>query len=470
MSGNRILVADFAPSGGVGSTLVTMLGKEVGEGAQVRHEPCPLHLLRSMAPDLSRLLRDYAPDLTLWVLSPEHGAEFTPLFQQLNLRLCQNLVVTGTSDPGLLHGYLQSGVRDFILTPLKEADVLPRVRRALDLAAGPSPRQRGGGRGAAPQMIGRSPAFLQETAKMPLVARCDASVLILGETGTGKELCARGIHHLGARADKPFVTVNCGAIPLELVENELFGHEKEAFTGASSGTRGLIREAEGGTILLDEIDSLPAAAQVKLLRFLQEKEIRPLGSTRTIQADVRVLAATNVDPEILIEQGKLRRDLYYRIHVLAIRLPPLRERREDIPLLLDFFLERHRGPVTGEGRREVAGFTPCALRALMMYAWPGNVRELEHVVERAVLLCPGELISEREIVLPRSGDSDRATSFQEAKAQVVADFERKYLTSLLMVYRGNVSRAAMSARKNRRAFLQLLQKHSIDASSFRDRP
>ena len=466
MSGSRILVADFAPSGGVGSTLVTMLGKELGEGAQLRQEPCPLHLLRSMAPDLSRLLREYAPDLTLWVLSPEHGPEFTPLFRQLNLRLCQNLVVTGTSDPSLLHGYLQSGVRDFILTPLKEAEVLSRVRRALDLAAGTSPRQRGGGRGAPPQMIGRSPAFLQEIAKIPLVARSDASVLVLGETGTGKELCARGVHHLSARADKPFVTVNCGAIPLELMENELFGHEKEAFTGASTGTRGLIREAEGGTILLDEIDSLPAAAQVKLLRFLQEKEIRPLGSTRTIQADVRVLAATNVDPEILIEQGKLRRDLYYRIHVLAIRLPPLRERREDIPLLLDFFLERHRRPVTGQGT-QVAGFTPCALRALMMYAWPGNVRELEHVVERAVLLCPGELISEREIVLPRSGDSDRPTSFQQAKAQVVADFERKYLTSLLMIHRGNVSHAAMSARKNRRAFFQLLQKHGLDVSLFR---
>jgi two-component system response regulator GlrR len=317
-------------------------------------------------------------------------------------------------------------------------------------------------------MIGQSPAFLQEMSKIPLVARCDASVLIMGETGTGKELCARRIHHLSARADKPFVTVNCGAIPVDLVENELFGHEREAFTGAVTSKRGLIQEAEGGTILLDEIDSLPPPAQVKLLRFLQEKEIRPLGATRTIKVNVRVLAATNVESQVLLELGKLRRDLFYRLDVLSVRLPPLRERPEDIPLLLEFFLQRHRSRATQAGTQEVQGFALGALQKLMLYAWPGNVRELEHVVERAVLMCPGKLISESDVVLSRKEESERVTSFQEAKAQVIADFERSYLTSLLLMHRGNVSRAATSARKNRRAFFQLMQKHGIDAKRFRD--
>lgn len=466
--GNRVLVADFAASTGVGATLATMLRESLLEAAGVRHEPCSPSLLRASSPQLSDLLRDHAPRVTLWVLTPDHGPEFTQLVRRLDLRLCQHLVVTETHDPSLLYGHLQSGVCDFILPPLDAADVIPRVQRAMDLSARPLPAQLE--EGGAGRMIGQSTAFLQEIGKISMMSRCDATVLILGETGTGKELCARNIHQLSARADKPFVTVNCGAIPLDLLENELFGHEREAFTGAGSSRGGVIREAEGGTIFLDEIDSLSLVAQVKLLRFLQEKEIRPLGSARTVKVDVRVLAATNADPDDLIERGKLRRDLYYRIHVLSLRLPPLRDRRGDIPLLLEFFLARYCGKSAGESRRDVEGFTSCALQKLMLYSWPGNVRELEHVVERAVLLATGKLISAREILLSHSAEAAPTASFQEAKARLIDDFEWNFLTTLLRVHRGNVSRAAESARKNRRAFFQLLQKHSINASSFRGVP
>jgi two-component system, NtrC family, response regulator GlrR len=315
------------------------------------------------------------------------------------------------------------------------------------------------------QLIGESPTFLAEIRKIPTVARCDVSVLILGETGTGKEVCARAIHYLSPRAHAPFVPVNCGAIPTELVENELFGHERGAFTDASTSQCGLIHEAEGGTLFLDEVDSLPALAQVKLLRFLQEKEYRRLGSTKTYRADVRIIAATNSDLEEAIRTGKLRRDLYYRLNVLLLTLPPLRERREDIPLLARHFLARY----AAEFKKQVIDFSADVMPALMFYHWPGNVRELEHIVERAIALSEQAVISSTDIALPHVGTPAPQDSLQEAKAKVVAQFEKTYIKDLLLAHQGNITHAARAARKNRRAFWQLMHKYGIDPSSLKSR-
>jgi two-component system, NtrC family, response regulator GlrR len=316
-------------------------------------------------------------------------------------------------------------------------------------------------------MVGESPAFLAAIEKVPLVARCDATVLISGETGTGKELVARAIHYLSPRAKKPFVAVNCGAIPPELVENELFGHERSAFTGATASQTGLIQEAEGGTLFLDEVDSLPLLAQVKLLRFLQEKEYRPLGAGRMLKADVRVVAAANSDLEGAVEAGRLRQDLYYRLSVIPLHLPALRERREDIPLLARHFLAKY----AREMGQPARGLSPGALQTLLDHPWPGNVRELEHVVQRAVVLSQdqGE-VGAGHVVLPRSRRSaarPAAEGFQQAKARAVAEFEAAYIRDLLLLHQGNISRAAKSAEKNRRAFWELIRKHGIDAESFR---
>jgi DNA-binding NtrC family response regulator len=312
-------------------------------------------------------------------------------------------------------------------------------------------------------LIGESPVFLAEIKKIPLVAQCDASVLISGETGTGKGLCARAIHYLSLRRDKPFVPVNCGAIPVELVENELFGHERGAFTGASALHGGLLREAEGGTLFLDDIDALPIPAQVKVLQFLQEKKYRPLGSAKMRDTDVRVLAATNIDLEAAVRDGKLRRDLYYRLNVIPLLLPPLRERRDDIPRLARHFL----ADFAAQFRKPVTDLSPKALQLLQLYDWPGNVRELQHVIERAVALSKGAVLRRADIVLSHAETTAPRASFQEAKAQVIAQFERAYLQGLLLACQGNISQAAQIAQKDRGAFKQLLRKHRIDAQSFK---
>ena len=376
------------------------------------------------------------------------------------------VAVTAGGEPGDILRLLELGIHDFISAPFRACDVLPRIWRLVERAraAGRDPgklRERLGLR----HLLGESPSFVAAIEKIPLVARCDASVLISGETGTGKELVARAIHYLSPRAKKPFVAVNCGAVPTELVENELFGHERSAYTGAFTQQPGVVQEAEGGTLLLDEIDTLPLLAQVKLLRFLQEKEFRPLGSARAQKADVRVLAASNGDLESAVREGRLRQDLYYRLNVVPLHLPPLRERREDVPRLARHFLRKH------ALARRPAELSPRALQALLDYDWPGNVRELEHVVERAVVLSQDEdLIREHHVVLPRAPGhfgSPTVETFQRAKAHAVARFEADYIRELLAAHRGNISRAARAADKNRRAFWELIRKHGIDARSFR---
>ncbi len=323
-----------------------------------------------------------------------------------------------------------------------------------------------GRRGDIRGFIHISQACARVAERLPVVADCQANVLITGETGTGKEVCARAVHYLSPRASRPWVAVNCGALPAELVENELFGHARGAYTTAHAASPGLVREAEGGTLFLDEVDSLPLAAQAKLLRFLQEREYRPIGTSTTLRADVRVIAASNCDLHQRMQRGQFRQDLFFRLNVLHLQLPALRDRREDVPVLAQHFLRQY----AREYARPAHDLSPAALLKLLRHEWPGNVRELSHVIERAVLLSTGPVLEPRDIDIDLAGPDSVPVddaSFRVAKMRVVDRFERGYVEQLLSVHGGNVTHAAMAAKKDRRAFFELIRKHGIDPQRFR---
>ena len=326
-------------------------------------------------------------------------------------------------------------------------------------------------------LIGTSKPFLQATGMIPILSASKSTVLISGETGTGKELFARAIHYCGERRSKPFVPVNCAALPDHLIENELFGHSKGAFTGALLEKQGLLLEADGGTLFLDEINSLSLSVQSKLLRVLQEQEFRPLGSTKRRTINVKIIAATNADLRHLVQTGQFREDLFYRLNVLSIALPPLRDRKEDICLLANHALK-----VSGkEFAKANITLTSAAKAKLMSHVWPGNVRELQGVIHRAVAMASGETLDVYDLDLPespkpelngptmtllsREGVSGNS-SFQDMKAKVVEEFERAYLSELLAAHQGNISKAARAAKKERRAFQRLLMKHGLDRRVF----
>ena len=388
------------------------------------------------------------------------------LSQGMEIPAIPLLVVVDEADSDEVIEWIKQLAADFITKPLKTIDVLPRIWRLLDRSSESEielmkiKKELG-----MKQLVGESEAFLAEIEKLPLVAKCDASILITGDSGTGKELCARAIHYLSPRASQSFLPVNCGAIPAELIENELFGHVSGAFTGAKTTRQGLIDEANGGTLFLDEVDCLPLIAQVKFLRFLQEREFRPLGVTKTRKADVRVIAATNINCEAAVREGKLRQDLYYRLNVIQLKLPSLRERREDIPLLAHHFLNRY----ALEFNKQVTGFSPDAIRKLILYDWPGNVRELEHVIMRAVVLSTKPIICAASIAISDSENAPLAESFQEAKNRMVDQFEKTYIKGLLLSNHCNISRSAKAAQKNRRAFFELIRKHHISVETLKSR-
>ena len=313
------------------------------------------------------------------------------------------------------------------------------------------------------QFIGTAPSFVETIKRLPRVASSDATVLITGETGTGKEMCARAIHYLSARSNRTFIPVNCGSIPNELFENEMFGHESGAYTDARQAKRGLIAEAEGGTLFLDEVDSLSASAQVKLLRFLQDQQYKPLGASKYRQANVRIIAATNRNLQASIKEGSFREDLYYRLMIVSLCLPPLRERRSDISLLASHFLKI----ATLEYNSPVVSFSPGAIQKLLVYGWPGNVRELENVVRQSVVLADEPTIRAHNIQLSsnvRDFEPPSREPLKIAKARIVESFEREYLKEIIISCEGNISKAARAAKKNRRAFFALLKKYDLTSS------
>jgi DNA-binding NtrC family response regulator len=318
-----------------------------------------------------------------------------------------------------------------------------------------------------PNFVGQSPAFSRVLRLIAKLSRCDAPVLIQGETGTGKELAARAIHYSGSRSAAPFVPINCGAIPENLVESELFGHVRGAFTDAREARSGVVAQAEGGTLFLDEIEALGARAQVALLRFLQDLEYRPVGGSSCRRANVRVLAASNVDLSILARQGNYRQDLLFRLNVLVLDMPPLRDRGDDVTLLAEAFAQRFCARYECAPQR----LDPACVALLRAYDWPGNVRELENMVHRDLLLNEGEVL---RLNVPASalpvGGSVRAvdhafvSDFRKAKAEAIAQFERSYLTELLATTAGNISMAARLCGQERSRLNKLVRKHGIERS------
>lgn len=412
-----------------------------------------------------RVFARFGPDLVLLVLH-RHGLaragevcrcakQSTPCVPTIAI------IEDGGSNDAL--EVLKTGATDFIFPPLRPDEVFPRIWRFLLEPGGHEAVPPSAGQRSTLRLLGKSPCFRAAVEKLPQIAGCDAGVLIRGETGTGKELFARAIHDLSPRASQAFVPINCGAIPLELAESELFGHERGAFTGAHAAHPGVLRQADGGTLFLDEVPSLPLPLQTKLLRFLQEKEFRPLGSCVTRQADVRVIAATNLDLHRAVTEGKFRQDLYYRLNVLPVTLPPLRERREDIALLAQSFLDRFARQLN----KPLTDFCAEALEKLNRHDWPGNVRELEHVIERTVVFSTGCTVRGDDVDLPEvRADPESKPSFREAKAQTIRRFEREYLEGLLTTHQGNITLAARSAGKHRRAFWELMRKHRIEGKRF----
>lgn len=360
---------------------------------------------------------------------------------------------------------LELGATDFITPPFTEESILPRIWRLVkhnqpEAASQGTLQHKLAMRRLG--LVGQSKLFLDEIKKLSLLARCDITVMIGGETGTGKELIARAVHYLSPRSARPFVPIDCGAIPPELTESELFGHERGAFTGAVNKNAGLIAAANHGTLFLDEVDALSLSVQAKLLRFLQEMEYRSLGSSEVKKADVRVIAATNRDLLQSVHANQFRKDLYYRLNVVQLRLPSLRQRREDIILLARHFVEKYVARFSLPAR----DFTIDAIQKLHSYHWPGNIRELENVIGAAVALCDGPSISAVDLLFAADQTPTRS-SFREAKARLITEFEREYILCLLTSCDSNVSEAARAAGKNRRAFWELIRKHKIDVRQFR---
>ena len=337
----------------------------------------------------------------------------------------------------------------------------PELREECALAADSLKRRSG-----LSQVVGRSKAVQALRNKIEKISSCSVDVLISGESGTGKEIAARAIHYLSQRAGKPFIPVNCGAIPEGLFENELFGHVKGAFTDAGLHQIGLVKEAEQGTLFLDEIGVTSPYVQVKLLRLLQNREYRPLGDVRRHKTDIRVIAATNRDLQGLLDEGTFRKDLFYRLNVVSIHVLPLRERREDIPILVEHFTERY----SREYKKPIRGFTRDAIRCLISYSWPGNIRELEHKIQQAIVMSESAVIDVGAIQLATSQSESEGPGlecFNVAKKRVVDSFARTYLAQLLEEYCGDVVGASRRAGKSRTGLWNLLKRHGIDPSQFR---
>jgi two-component system response regulator GlrR len=357
---------------------------------------------------------------------------------------------------------MQKGVFGYITKPFEGAALMREVDRALAISSALGADMPGDGPGESwrEAIITRSPRMEKLLAEAHRMAQSDASVLIHGESGTGKELLARAVHASSTRAEEAFVAVNCGAIPENLVEAELFGHVKGAFTGAVRDNPGMFTSAHKGTIFLDEIADLPLAMQVKLLRVLQEREVRPVGASKPHKVDVRVISASHRTLEAEVAAGTFREDLYYRLNVVGLTLPPLADRREDIPLLANYFLQS----LALRYAKPVSTFAPGGLEQLSVAPWPGNVRQLQNVVEKCVVMSTGAVIPATLVQSAISAQGPELLSLDEARKE----FERDYLTSLLKITNGNVAQAAKLAQRNRTDFYALMARHQLEPAQFKN--
>lgn len=348
----------------------------------------------------------------------------------------------------------QQGVFSFLTKPVDKDALYKAIDDALEQSA-PTTDERW-----RQAIVTRSPLMERLLEQAGMVAQSDVSVLINGQSGTGKEIVAQAIHNASPRRDKPFVAINCGALPEQLLESELFGHARGAFTGAVSNREGLFQAAEGGTLFLDEIGDMPVALQVKLLRVLQERKVRPLGSNRDIDIDVRIISATHRDLPKAMARGEFREDLFYRLNVVNLKIPPLAERTEDIPLLANHLLRQS----ADRHKPFVRGFSTDAMKRLMAAKWPGNVRQLVNVIEQCVALTSSPVISDALVEQALEGENTALPTFVEARNQ----FELNYLRKLLQITKGNVTHAARMAGRNRTEFYKLLSRHELDANDFKE--
>jgi two-component system response regulator GlrR len=351
----------------------------------------------------------------------------------------------------------QRGVFGFLPKPFEAKELLAQVAQAIRLSTGAQDAKASDAWRAS--IVTCSRAMEEVLHQAQLVASSEASVLITGDSGTGKELLARAIHDASPRARGPFMAINCAAIPEHLLESELFGHTKGAFSGAINTHKGLFQAAAGGTLFLDEIGDMPLMLQPKLLRALQERVVRPVGSTETIPVDVRIVSATHHDLDARMEEGALRQDLYYRLNVVGLRLPSLAERREDIPLLATHFLRQ----LAERDKKPVRNFAPDAMETLVNAPWPGNVRQLLNVVEQSVALSTTEVLPQTLVQQALRDDAQRLVSLDEARRA----FEHDYLVRLLKTTGGNVTQAARLAQRNRTEFYKLLQRHQLTPALFK---
>ncbi|HSS22534.1 MAG TPA: sigma-54 dependent transcriptional regulator [Pyrinomonadaceae bacterium] len=448
----------LTPCSGQCDSLITLLRRDkffdLVQETSVESPPTDINLI----PDLILprfLLRDWTtPSVRLWKRTWASAKTFAVLCDQ-------TVKHNGQIPPALID------VDDFLVCPYQENEFLLRIKRLLKSqrrTISQSPGQGPDSMRELDLLVGESDAFLGVVRKLSLLAQSRAPVVISGETGSGKELFARAIHYQSPRKSKPFIPVNCGALPDNLFENELFGHLKGAYTNASSDEKGLIAEAEGGTLLLDEIDALSPAAQIKLLRFLQSGEYRPLGSARASVADVRIIASTNSDLAGCVELKLFREDLHYRLNVLSISLPPLRERGCDVLELASHFLAVY----SKEHERVPPQLSDGALQKLLNYSWPGNVRELESVIQRAIVLQNSTVLTPDDLELPTSHQPNVSPElFRLEKSLAIGQFERGFVARLLAAHGGNISRAAKAAGKDRRSFQRLVSKHGLDRRFFK---
>jgi len=402
-------------------------------------------------------LNRYSPDLVITDLRMDKmdGIQLLKELQTRSPGLRVVIVTAHGTIPDAVNA-TQHGAFGFLTKPIDKDELMTLVERALKVSGTVEVDE-----DWSAEIITRNQSMKEVMQQAKMVAATDARVLITGETGTGKELLAQAIHNASARRNEPFVAINCSAMTEDLLESELFGHEKGAFTGATRSHDGLFQSANGGALMLDEIGDMPMRLQVKLLRVLQENQVRPVGSTDAINIDVRVISATHRDLQELMSQGRFREDLYYRLNVINIRLPTLDERREDIPLLVAHFLQL----IAKEADQERKVYAPEAVEMLVTAEWPGNIRQLYNVVRQNVALSRSPVIS-GELVQQSLGEhAGKLASFTDARDE----FTRNYLSQILQITMGNVSQAARLAKRNRTDFYKLLARHDLNPDAFKTR-
>jgi len=433
---------------------------------KIRLEAVPYEVIPACSAEKAiEAAREKLPDLSLLDLQLGNESGIS-LMQQIHTLLPEMpvIIITGYGSVESAVEAMQKGAYSYLTKPVDHRDLLLQIERGLEKTRLTSEIKRLhvllDERYDFPNIVARSDRMQEVLALVARIAKTESTVFIQGESGTGKELIAKAIHHASPRKEGPFVAINCAALPETLLESELFGYEKGAFTGAVQSKKGLFTQAHGGVFFLDEIGDMPLSTQAKLLRVLQERQFYPVGGEKPIDVDVRLIVATNKDLEAQVKEGLFRDDLFYRIHVIPVYLPPLRERKEDIPPLVKHFVKKF----SLQMKKEVEDLTPGALQKLMLYDWPGNVRELENTMEFAVAMTQHDVIAE-DLVLQTKAivSQDPFKPLKKAKD----DFERVYLIRLLEICEGNVSKAAKLAGKHRADFYDLLKKHDLKTGDYK---